>query len=116
MGLAEAPACIECTAPESIAALRNINNDNKSDPCAKDVWSFGVLIYIMLSGLSPFLDDSDEETTTNILKCDYCFPENYFAGIREEAIILLRKILVLQPENRILIGDCLESPWLQTVS
>ncbi|XP_044733840.1 triple functional domain protein isoform X3 [Chrysoperla carnea] len=109
VGLPEPPACIECTAPECITALRNPESPKG---CPSDMWSFGVLIYVMLSGLSPFLDDSDEETTSNVLKCDYCFPDDYFSGVSDDAKELIRQLLILQPEKRITITKCLESPWI----
>ena len=35
--------------------------------------SVGVVIYVMLSGVSPFLGESEEETSSNILRNDYCY-------------------------------------------
>ena len=35
--------------------------------------SVGVVIYVMLSGVSPFLDESEEETSSNILRNDYFY-------------------------------------------
>ena len=32
-----------------------------------------MVIYVMLSGVSPFLDESEEETSSNILHNDYCY-------------------------------------------
>lgn len=79
---------------------------------ATDMWSVGVFLYVFLSGVSPFLDDSSEETTSNILKCDYCFPEEYFKGISGEAIQLLQSMLVASPEQRIGTENALMSPWI----
>ena len=56
--------------------------------------SVGVVIYVMLSGVSPFLDESEEETSSNILRNDYCFPEEFFSGISQEAKDLMKLILV----------------------
>ena len=44
-----------------------------------------MVLYVLLSGVSPFLDESLEETCSNILRKDYCFPDDYFAGISQEA-------------------------------
>ena len=56
--------------------------------------SVGVVMYVMLSGVSPFLDESEEETSSNILRNDYCFPEEFFSGISLEAKDLMKLILV----------------------
>lgn len=48
----------------------------------------------MLSGVSPFLDESEEETCSNILRNDYCFPDEYFAGISTEVKDFIRNMLV----------------------
>ena len=56
--------------------------------------SVGVVMYVMLSGVSPFLDESEEETSSNILRNDYCFPEEFFAGISTDAKDLIKLMLV----------------------
>lgn len=56
--------------------------------------SVGVVVYVMLSGVSPFLDESDEETCSNILRHDYCFPDEFFAGISSEAKDFIRSMLI----------------------
>ena len=58
--------------------------------------SIGVVMYVMLSGVSPFLDESIEETCSNIVRRDYCFPDDYFAGISQEAKDLINFMLVDQ--------------------
>ncbi|KAG7196316.1 hypothetical protein KM043_000140, partial [Ampulex compressa] len=78
-----------------------------------DMWAAGVFIYVLLSGLSPFLDDSLEETTANILKCDFCFPEEYFGSISDHAKDLLGKLLCLRIEDRISADACLASSWFK---
>merc|ERR1719158_2306861 len=58
-----------------------------------DMWGFGVLLYVALSGLSPFLDDSEDETTNNILRCDYSFPAEYFSTVSASAKELVGRLL-----------------------
>ena len=65
------------------------------------------------SGLSPFLDDSVEETTTNILKCDFCFPDEYFETISNEAKDLLSRLLCLRSEDRANAEVSLASSWFK---
>ena len=56
--------------------------------------SIGVVLYVLLSGVSPFLDESPEETCSNITKRDFCFPDEYFAGISQEAKECIHFMLV----------------------
>lgn len=43
-----------------------------------DIWPVAIITYVLFSGVSPFLDDSNEETSNNILRLDYIFPAQYF--------------------------------------
>ncbi|XP_014207348.1 triple functional domain protein-like [Copidosoma floridanum] len=99
------PADLEFAAPESVLG-------RPSGPYT-DMWAVGVFIYVLLSGLSPFLDDSVEETTTNILKCDFCFPDEYFETISNEAKDLLSRLLCLRIEDRASAQISLSSPWFK---
>lgn len=98
---------LEFVAPEVVC-------DRPLSP-ATDMWSVGVFLYVFLSGVSPFLDDSSEETSANIQKCDYCFPEDYFRGISPEAIVFVQKLLLVNPEERLSADQCLEAPWIVQV-
>jgi serine/threonine protein kinase len=81
-----------------------------------DMWGFGVLLYVSLSGKSPFLDDSDEETKTNILGCDFSFPNEYFSNVSNEAKELIQRCLLTDQKLRATATSCLESRWLQEVT
>uniref|UniRef100_A0A3B5L445 Trio Rho guanine nucleotide exchange factor b n=1 Tax=Xiphophorus couchianus TaxID=32473 RepID=A0A3B5L445_9TELE len=50
-----------------------------------DLWSLGVVTYVLLSGASPFLDESAEETCLNICRLDFSFPRDYFHGVSQAA-------------------------------
>ncbi|KAI7806101.1 putative triple functional domain protein-like, partial [Triplophysa rosa] len=79
-----------------------------------DLWSLGVLVYVMLSGASPFLDESVEETCLNICRLDYSFPEDYFYGVSQAARDFIRVLLQGEPCRRPTAQVCLrEEPWLQ---
>ncbi|XP_076248755.1 trio Rho guanine nucleotide exchange factor isoform X3 [Calliopsis andreniformis] len=99
------PVDLEFAAPESVLG--------KPTGSYTDMWAAGVFIYVLLSGLSPFLDDSIEETTTNILKCDFCFPDEYFGKISNDAKNLIGKLLRLRGEERATARISLSSPWFQ---
>ncbi|XP_050988348.1 triple functional domain protein isoform X5 [Labeo rohita] len=81
---------------------------------ASDLWSLGVLAYVMLSGASPFLDESVEETCLNICRLDFSFPEDYFRGVSQAARDFVCILLQGEPCRRPSAQVCLrEEPWLQ---
>ncbi|KAI4878129.1 hypothetical protein NFI96_011070, partial [Prochilodus magdalenae] len=77
-----------------------------------DMWSLGVISYMLLSGLSPFLGDDDNETLNNILSCQWNFEEDEFLGISSEAKDFISKLLVFNKSWRIGAGEALKHPWL----
>ncbi|XP_051566267.1 kalirin-like [Myxocyprinus asiaticus] len=81
-----------------------------------DVWSMGVLAYIMLSGVSPFLDESLEETCVNICRLDFCFPDEYFCGVSQAAKDFILSTLHQDPRKRPSSATCLQHPWVSAHS
>ena len=66
------------------------------------------------SGLSPFLDDSLDETNANILRGDFSFPEEYFDRVSKDAKDLIKSILRVNPAQRATSEVALESAWFKT--
>lgn len=77
-----------------------------------DIWSLGVLTYVMLSGVSPFLDESIEETCMNICRRDFSFPDEYFQGVSYVARDFIRALLQGDFRWRPTAATCLQNPWL----
>ncbi|KAF3815264.1 hypothetical protein GH733_016646 [Mirounga leonina] len=69
-----------------------VNYDFVSFPT--DMWSVGVIAYMLLSGLSPFLGDNDAETLNNILACRWDLEDEEFQDISEEAREFISKLLI----------------------
>ncbi|XP_030397485.1 serine/threonine-protein kinase 17A-like [Gopherus evgoodei] len=79
---------------------------------ATDMWSIGVLTYVMLTGESPFLGDTKQETFLNISQVNVQFPPDVFQGISDQAIDFIRSLLVKNPRKRAKAEQCLQHPWL----
>ena len=77
-----------------------------------DMWSVGVVCYVLLSGLSPFMGDSDVETFANISGISYDFEDEAFDSISEEAKDFIRKLLVKFQNKRLTAAECLQHRWL----
>ncbi|CAM9328439.1 unnamed protein product, partial [Lampetra planeri] len=77
-----------------------------------DMWSLGVITYMLLSGLSPFLGDDDNETLNNILACQWNFEEEEFSDISDEAKDFITRLLVKSKSWRMSATESLRHPWL----
>merc|ERR1711997_878185 len=77
-----------------------------------DMWSVGVICYVLLSGLSPFMGDSDVETFANISGINYDFEDEAFDSISDEAKDFISKLLVKFQNKRLTAAQCLNHPWL----
>merc|ERR1719412_3361367 len=77
-----------------------------------DMWSVGVICYVLLSGLSPFMGDSDVDTFANISGINYDFDDEAFDSISDEAKDFISKLLVKFQNKRLTAAQCLLHPWL----
>ncbi|XP_060030314.1 death-associated protein kinase 2 isoform X6 [Erinaceus europaeus] len=80
-----------------------------------DMWSIGVITYILLSGASPFLGDTKQETLSNITAVSYDFDEEFFSQTSELAKDFIRKLLVKETKKRLTIQEALRHPWITPV-
>ncbi|XP_018430312.1 PREDICTED: myosin light chain kinase 3 [Nanorana parkeri] len=87
-----------------------VNYDFVSFPT--DMWSVGVITYMLLSGLSPFLGESDAETMNYIVNCNWDFDSEAFDQVSEEAKDFISGLLVKEKSCRLSAGQCLKHEWL----
>uniref|UniRef100_A0AC34FUI7 Protein kinase domain-containing protein n=1 Tax=Panagrolaimus sp. ES5 TaxID=591445 RepID=A0AC34FUI7_9BILA len=79
---------------------------------AADMWSSGVLSYVLLTGLSPFLGDNDKETLSNVVAGNANFTVPEFNEISPEGKDFLAKLLIVEPGKRMSVDQALEHDWL----
>ncbi|VVD02317.1 unnamed protein product [Leptidea sinapis] len=77
-----------------------------------DMWSIGVICYVLLSGLSPFMGETDIETMANVTVAKYDFDDEAFNEISDDAKDFIRKLLVKDKESRPSATECLRHSWL----
>ncbi len=53
-----------------------------------------MILYTLLSGLSPFLDETDEQTCENIINIDFNFPESQFPYVFKSVKELIQRIFI----------------------
>mmetsp|Transcript_21563 Transcript_21563/g.45519 ORF Transcript_21563/g.45519 Transcript_21563/m.45519 type:complete len:317 (+) Transcript_21563:205-1155(+) len=78
-----------------------------------DVWSLGVIIYILLCGFPPFYAENDAQLYEKIKKGEYEFLRPYWDPISDLAKDLIRKMLTVDPAKRITCAEALQHPWLK---
>lgn len=72
-----------------------------------DIWSCGVILYVLLAGFLPFQDENLMKMYTKIFKAEYEFPP-WFS---HESKRLISRLLVANPEKRITIPALMRVPW-----
>ena len=78
-----------------------------------DLWSIGVIIYILLCGFPPFYAEDDNEMFEMIKEADYDFPSPYWDEVGDSAKDLVRKLLEKDPELRLTATQALEHEWVK---
>ena len=78
-----------------------------------DVWSIGVILYILLCGFPPFYDENNAVLFKQIKQGAYSFPSPYWDEVSDGAKDLVKKILHIDPKKRYTIKQCLEHEWIK---
>ena len=73
-------------------------------------------LFFSLSGASPFLGETQQETYANIVACDYEFDEEFFSQTSELAKDFIRTLFVRELRKRLSVDECLKHPWINPTS
>ncbi|CAN8284218.1 unnamed protein product [Cochlearia groenlandica] len=96
-----------CGTPAYVApeVLRNKGYDGAT----ADIWSCGIVLYALLAGFLPFIDENVMTLYTKIFKAELEYPP-WFSPESED---LITKLLVSDPEHRITMSEIKQIPWFR---
>jgi calcium/calmodulin-dependent protein kinase I len=78
-----------------------------------DMWSIGVITYILLCGFPPFYAEELPELFEQILKAQYTYHEEYWGHVSKDAKSFIDACLQVDPKKRLTARAALEHPWLK---
>ncbi|XP_075512018.1 CBL-interacting serine/threonine-protein kinase 3-like isoform X1 [Primulina tabacum] len=96
-----------CGTPNYVAP--EVLNDRGYDGATADLWSCGVILFVLLAGYLPFNDSNLSKLYSKISSANFTCPPRFSSG----AIKLITRILEPNPEKRITISEILEDKWFK---
>merc|ERR1719183_1943237 len=80
---------------------------------AVDMWSMGVIIYILLCGFPPFYEENNAALFATIKACSFDYPSPYWDVVSPEARDLINHLLVKEPSRRLNASQVLKHKWIK---
>merc|ERR1712232_222209 len=80
-----------------------------------DLWSIGVIVYIILVGYPPFAADSAPMQLQKILTCQYELGEGW-EFVSDAAKDFVKALLVKDPKKRLTAAQAMEHPWIKNAA
>jgi calcium/calmodulin-dependent protein kinase I len=78
-----------------------------------DMWSLGVIVYILLGGYPPFIEQNQRELFRKIRKGQYEFHVEYWSQVSEGAKGLIKDLLTVDPDKRYSGEKALGNKWIR---
>jgi serine/threonine protein kinase len=89
---------------------------NEGYDSSVDMWSIGVILYILLCGFPPFYSENTPELFEQIINGQYDFPSPYWDKVSASAKDLVTKLLQVDPKKRFTPEQTLSHPWIKNLS
>lgn len=86
--------------------------EGKAYDTMADMWSVGVILYILLGGYPPFIEKNQRELFRKIRAGDYEFHEEYWGAVSDDAKDLISSLLTVNPAKRLSAARALENKWI----
>jgi calcium/calmodulin-dependent protein kinase I len=78
-----------------------------------DMWSVGVILYILLGGYPPFIENTQRDLFRKIRRGEYEFHEEYWGTVSSEAKDLIASLLTVDAKKRLNADQALENSWIR---
>lgn len=88
-------------------------NQNYTTKC--DMWSLGVIVFMLLGGYPPFHGKDSDQLISQISNCKYSFRRDKWENTSEWSRDFITKLLVFDPKCRLSAIESLQHPWLESI-